>query len=234
MECPHCGAKNAFRAKFCRRCAQRLEMKSAAASNAPGLADGAVTVPVAASRKSNTVILLVLLALVIAGWYFLRPETGESESSAATSAPAPSVGNAPSPSSPATDKPIDKATVAEATSQPDAPARAGPRPVATPHSAGPVEKPAQKAKPVRKPKPAPSKVAEPKPEPARVPSAPEPASVIALSPPKAGLAAELEACNSRAFLARAVCLEQARWKYCQGRWGKTPDCPNPAANDGGG
>lgn len=242
MECPHCGAQNAFRAKFCRRCAQRLEMKVASAANAPGAADDVAAVPVAPGRKSNTVILLVLLALVIFGWYFLRPETERPEGpvanpAVATPAAVPPVAGETTVASPVTGKPASRTTAANATvTRPEAPGAAPSAPAlstADP-SVGAAEQPAKKIKPVRKPKPVPVKVAEPKLEPARALSTPEPVPVIAQSPPRAGLAAALGACNSRAFLARAICLEQARWKYCQGAWGKTPDCPNPAANDGGG
>jgi hypothetical protein len=92
-----------------------------------------------------------------------------------------------------------------------------------------VEKPVQKAPPARK---------QTAPEPAMpMTLALKPTAVLGALPPSDGVApmqrapakssmtTEMEACATKSFLARSVCENQVRAKYCQGKWGVTPECP---------
>ena len=222
MECPHCGAKNAFRARFCRRCAQRLEQTPAADSPAAASAeDGNPT----ASAGSNNVFLIVALLLLVAfGWYFLRPEKS----------PSPPASEPPYLSTPLASGPQPAAQTA--TSAMPAPAMESTIKRESPAAASP---PAPSAKPVSKAKPKTRPLAKQAPEKAEpVPESPlsEPAPLPVVPPPaaKPSMAAELEACNTRVFLGKAICVERVRWKFCQGRWGTTPECPKPDGNESGG
>jgi hypothetical protein len=48
------------------------------------------------------------------------------------------------------------------------------------------------------------------------------------------MAQENSACEAESFFARLTCKEKVRWKYCQGYWGKVPQCPQATDQIGGG
>jgi hypothetical protein len=90
----------------------------------------------------------------------------------------------------------------------------------------PVRKPAVAAAPKTPPPSAP--VVEPE-------SAPAPPPVVAAprkAPPVvdrwAQMAEELSRCTREDFISRVICDQRVRFRYCDGYWGKTPQCPgNP-------
>lgn len=65
------------------------------------------------------------------------------------------------------------------------------------------------------------------------PAVPEPARVViaATTPEPAApdrwqlLASALANCDRENFIAGLVCKERARLQYCEGEWGKAPQCP---------
>jgi hypothetical protein len=228
MECPHCGAKNAFRAKFCRRCAQRLDTLPENGGESP-LPLVEPIVPLA--KNSNRLVVFLLLLLAIAGWYFLRPakpgtETVSAENNAAASRAS---NRATAETWPSITAPAPAPAVADNHETPTAKTEER-------KSSKPAE-PAEKTKPKPKPK-------SPKAQAVASNAAAQPAADSVQSQPKlavapavestSGLAVELEGCNSRGFLAKALCIERVRWKYCPGKWGKIPDCPKPENGESGG
>ena len=224
MECPHCGAKNAFRAKFCRRCAQRLDTLPENGGESP-LPLVEPIVPLA--KNGNRLVVFLLLLLAIAGWYFLRPAKPSTETVSAdnTAAARPASNQATAGTSPSITAPAPAPTVADNHETPVAKSeeREGSKPA----------EPAEKTKPKPKPKPpkAQAVASSPAAPPAANPVQSQPKLAVA---PTSGLAVELEGCNSRGFLAKALCIESVRWKYCPGKWGKIPDCPKPENGESGG
>lgn len=55
-------------------------------------------------------------------------------------------------------------------------------------------------------------------------AAPTPESGQKESNWQAELRSELRRCAARSFLAKVMCDEKARWKYCEGRWNSIPEC----------
>jgi hypothetical protein len=92
-----------------------------------------------------------------------------------------------------------------------------------------VEKPVQKAPPARKQKaPELSMPMTLALKPTAVLGALPPSDDVApmqRTPAKTNMAAEMEACATKSFLAKSLCENQVRAKYCQGKWGVTPECP---------
>lgn len=230
MECPHCGAKNAFRAKFCRRCAQRLDTL---AENGGESALPLVEPIVHPAKNSNRLVVFLLLLLVITGWYFLRPAKPGTESVSAQN-----TGAAPEASQQVAKEPppqVIAPTVADSVATPTV--------AADNHAAAQGEKTEERKnikmdETAERAKPKPPKVqsmAARSPASAAEPVQPQPKLAAAsAAEPESGLAAELGACNAHAFLAKALCIERTRWKYCPGEWGKIPDCPKPENGESGG
>jgi hypothetical protein len=100
----------------------------------------------------------------------------------------------------------------------------------------PVEIKSLPAKPARKPAAAAPKPSPP-PAPVVVPEpAPAPASpLVAAAPRKAApvdrwvqMSEELSRCTREDFIARVICDQRVRFRYCDGYWGKVAQCPgNP-------
>lgn len=84
-------------------------------------------------------------------------------------------------------------------------------------------------------KPAPAPVAS-----AATPAASEPAPVVAAAPKPAPvidrwtrMSDELSRCTREDFIARVICDQRVRLRYCDGYWGKVTQCPgNPAPERG--
>ena len=86
------------------------------------------------------------------------------------------------------------------------------------------------------PAPAPSGAAA-----ARAPASTPPSTAVAAAPkaaspsvdPLARLREELASCTREDFIGRVVCGQRARFRHCEGYWGKVPECPgNPAPDHG--
>lgn len=155
-------------------------------------------------------------------------------------------------------RPVEPTPNAERTdaSKPQAQSNAG---EAGPQAGGVVAPAAQpappveiKALPARPAHAAPSRRAAvdkrtPPPAPAPAPRAPEPASAPArAAAPSAPAAAtplvpdrwarmkdDLSRCTREDFIARVICDQRVRWRYCDGYWGKVVQCPaNPTPESG--
>lgn len=103
-----------------------------------------------------------------------------------------------------------------------------------PLPAKPAPRAAVRRPPAEKPAPPPVHApAEPAPPPARPP-------VVAAAPKAAPvvdrwtrMSDELSRCTREDFIARVICDQRVRFRYCSGYWGKVAQCPgNPAADHG--
>lgn len=97
------------------------------------------------------------------------------------------------------------------------------------HAAGSPRAPVER----KKAPPAPPAAVEPAPARAAAPPAP----VAAPSPPPdrwARMKDDLSRCTREDFIARVVCDQRTRWRYCDGYWGKVVECPaNPTTPERG-
>jgi hypothetical protein len=128
------------------------------------------------------------------------PETPAAQE---TRAPAPVESRQPAPVAPPKAEP--KAPRATASGQ-----SAARQPVAPPVAASPPAVPAPQA-PVRTAQPA----------------------IVAAAPVPdrwAQFAEDLHRCERETFLSRVVCDQRVRLRYCDGYWGKVPQCPGGVAN----
>ncbi len=162
--------------------------------------------------------------------------------------PAPSLpdANAAPPAPPATADTTTGAPTAEAPSSAEA------APSADPAAEAPVQitplpahrgasRPHAAARPPgQRPEASP---AEPAAAPAPVPPTPPKQRAVAPAPPAATAAApvdrwtrmndEMSRCTREDFIARVICGQRVRFRYCDGYWGKVPACPgNPAPERG--
>ncbi len=160
------------------------------------------------------------VAIVVAGYF------GTPWQSAGAAHDESSLTGAPS-SPPAQQVVATVEPVADRTSQSASPVEASP---ATP----PQPKPTATRGPAKaasaRPEPAPPAIAfadfESAIEPRAPPTTPEPPPVRETPPDRWQLLADaLVKCESETFLANVVCVQRARWQYCDGHWGKVPQCP---------
>ena len=112
---------------------------------------------------------------------------------------------------------------------------------AAPPGRTPVEIKRLPAKPARKPVAAAPKPSAPPapaavPEPVPTPAAPPVAAAPHKAPPVdrwAQMSEELSRCTREDFIARVICDQRVRFRYCEGYWGKTAQCPgNPVPDRG--
>lgn len=102
--------------------------------------------------------------------------------------------------------------------------------------------PSRPAHPAASPRAPVEKKKAPPPPPVAVEAAPAraatpPAPVAAPSPPPdrwARMKDDLSRCTREDFIARVVCDQRTRWRYCDGYWGKAVQCPaNPTTPERG-
>ncbi len=162
-----------------------------------------------------------------------RPPTGVAASNAPTAPNADATAKAASSSSPsaapqpgesiAQPQPIDRTRDARPVEIRPLPARPAPR--TTTRHAGPeksAESPAATQPSASPPPPAPAVVA----------AAPK-ASAARAADPWARVRDELSRCTREDFIARVICDQRVRFRYCKDYWGKVPECPgNPPAEQG--
>ena len=198
---------------------------------------------IASPKKAGLVVILIgVVGLVAAGGYLAykifgrtgeardtitRIETPSAVPPRATLAPAPAVDTPPkAPEEKASPKSTEVSGAKVATTEPPVtviplPPKGEPKPRAAP------AQPATRAPPV----PSTATPATPPPPIVAQPAAP-PASVTASTPVDrwARFAEELHRCTSESFLSRVVCDQRVRLRYCDGYWGKVPQCPGGVAN----
>ena len=205
-------------------------------------------VPVYAShpRRLGVAALLVALCVIVAlvGFVLWKTRAG---------APPPAIADPDSDSSVMATFPPDATPHRPARSGATSPAEPGRSAVGTtgdsataPAAAAPVRAPVEikplPAKPARKPaaaaapKPSPpsAPVAVPPPAPAPIP--PQVTAAPRKAPPVdrwAQMSEELSRCTREDFIARVICDQRVRFRYCDGYWGKTAQCPgNPVPDRG--
>lgn len=167
---------------------------------------------------------------------------GGPNSSPAPSAPAPKVGPAPGPT-PSTPAPHEPASVDQTTSPADSlPDRASAK------------------SPPRKATPNPGAIRDASPRPAAgllvttaesiaafgpandaADSLPPPVSAAPAATPREApppdrwqaMTDALALCARESFLSRVMCEQRARWQYCEGQWGRVPQCPGANTNEYG-
>jgi len=219
----------------------------------------AIPVYDAEPKKAGVVILAIgLVALFAVGGYIGYKVFGGSGEVSDTlsridTTPAPRPAPPPSPPppvAPTTPSPEPAATSSAAESPRPADDKAAPRNEenrvqgATPESVTPpppvVPKPdakaaAAKAAAAREKAAAQSQAASPAPPTAAAPKAaapalPPPAAAAPVQDRWAQFAEELRRCQRESFLNRVVCDQRVRINYCEGYWGKVPQCPGGIAN----
>lgn len=211
--------------------ARRAARKAKAAADAapPAAVSPAATAPFGVSRSILWAVLAIgVVVAAIAGWHLpshapQSPDGGAVPSSAIPAAPpqpAADTGpvriNPPVTGSPAQLTPLP--TIVERELVPHAPAAGKP---ATPKRANPAVK-----------------VATPPPEaPAEVEivkAPPAPASAMPQPPVRVDPWQQMREAIGRCpagFLGRVVCEQKVRLQYCEGQWGKVPQCPGGPSAD---
>lgn len=183
----------------------------------------AAAAPAPSGRRSRTLLygavgVAAVVLTALAFWRLLGPPPQEPPRDVAAPAPAPVVEAPPPPAPPVVpaEPPAPVSEVPPVEAAPAAPPAAEP---ATP------SKVAKKAK-RRAPPPAPVAAPEP-PPPASVPVAAEPPPPAPAPAPSRWdtMAAEMAGCQGKNFLARNLCENQVRSKFCGGYAGKVPQCP---------
>jgi hypothetical protein len=210
-----------------RRAARKAKAAADAASPSASVSQTAAAPP----RFSRTVVLWAFLAVsvvvaAIAGWHLptRAPEVDAGASSSAIPAvppqPAPDAESArigPPPTSPPAALP-PLPTIVERELVPYSPA--GGKPVA-PRRASPAPKV------VAQPPEAPAEVEIVKEPPAPAPAAP--AAPVRVDPWQQ-MSEAIGRCPA-GFLGRVVCEQKIRLQYCEGQWGKVPQCPGGPSAD---
>ena len=204
--------------------ARRAARKARAATQAAATA----TVPqaTAAPARFSRSILWAVLAIgvviaAVAGWHLptRTPETpdgGATSSAIPTALPPPATDaeparvNPPAATAPAPLPPLP--TIVERELVPHAPAAVKPaaprRPPPAPKTAAPPPEP-------------PAEVDAVKAQPAPAPPATQPPARV---DPWQQMSEAIARCPAR-FLGRVVCEQKVRLQYCDGQWGKVPQCP---------
>ena len=205
-------------------------------------------IPVYAShpRRLGIAALLVTLCVVVAlvGFVVWKMRAGapaepiingDSDSSVMSTFPPDATPQRPARSGAAL--PAESTQSAAGTTTDSTGAAAAAPPVRTPVEikplpAKPARKPVVAAAPKPSPQPAPVVVPEAHPAPAPPPVAAAPRK----APPAdrwAQMNEELSRCTREDFIARVICDQRVRFRYCDGYWGKTAQCPgNPVPDRG--
>jgi len=240
MKCSVCGNESKPDARFCPHCGATLKSaaEGAPASPVPGAgvmatataptATGRVAAPPAQTARVVGLILVVAAIAVVGyfGYRVLMPDE-RAQKVAAVEAPKPPLAQ---PATPSKEAP---ATVPAAPETAKADATAPPPTAAAPGAEG--AKPAPKAGATKAPAATPPAKAATK-APASPPAAPPAASAPAAAAPAPTPAApppdrwqmmkdDLARCAREDFLSRVVCEQKVGLKYCEGYWGKVPQCP---------
>ena len=209
-----------------RRAARKA--KAAARAAAPAAASEAAAAPFRVSRAILWALLAIgVVVAAIAGWHLPTrvPETvdgGATSSATPAAPPQPAPDAAPAPINPsaagATAQLPPLPTIVERELVTHAPAAVKP---ATP----------------KRPNPAP-KVVTPPPEPPAevevVKAQPAPAPPAPLPPVRVDRWQQMSEAIGRCpaeFLGRVVCEQKVRLQYCEGQWGKVPQCPGGPSAD---
>ena len=259
MNCTICGFDNPADGRFCKKCGAALvapvgtipgmapvHAAATAAATATAGIDAPTPPPPGGLPKPYIVIAVIAVVILLGAWAAWRSIGGETQSAAEApatttlpdteskpeAAPASTEPAAPSPATgePASGADNKPAEGAAATEAPAAPVIIPP-----PETMKPAPKPAPKARPRPQPAPHPAPAAPAAvPEPRVVP-APAPAAKAALRPDRwAQMASEMTACGRGNFFEKLVCEQKVRINYCDGYWGKVPQCPTgPAPTTGG-
>ncbi len=255
MICTICGFDNPADGRFCKKCGAALvvpagtnAMPAAAAVGAQGAAVMDAPAPAGGIPKPYIIIVVVALVILVAAWYAWRqigvpittaPEATAPATTAEPSAnPATATAPAAGSSEPAPTPAAGAATEAPAAANaPDAGAAGASStvisaPEAEPAKKGPAHKAPAKAATKAPAHPAPAPVTTPPPPPA---PAPAPAAKAPTRPDRwTQMDTELRACANANFLEKVVCEQRIRNRYCDGFWGKVPQCPaGPAPTTGG-
>jgi zinc ribbon protein len=186
----------------------------------------------------------------IAGWQAATPPLEAALPSIATPAkpnaePAPST-MAEAPSA-ATAEPAAPVTSADAAAAPGNANDATANDDASPGAAGPVEitplplhrappHVARNAVPPSEPRPAPAPVERPAPAPPTkhvAAAAATPALAAPVSDRWTRMEHEMSQCTREDFIARVICSQRVRFRYCDGYWGKVAACPGSSALERG-
>jgi hypothetical protein len=208
--------------------ARRAARKAKAAADAATPAS--VSEPAAAPARVSRSILWAALAIgvvvaAIAGWHLptRAPDAPDAGASSSATQPVPSQ---PAPDAkpvridpPAASAPPPLPTIVERELVPHAPAVLKP---ATPKRATPAPKVV-----VTPPPEAPAEAEVVKPQPAPAPPAPKPQVRI---DPGQQMSEAIARCPAE-FLGRVVCEQKVRLQYCEGQWGKVPQCPGGPSAD---
>jgi len=207
-------------------------------------------VPVYAShpRRLGIAALLVALCVIIALVGFvlwkmraggpLEPPTAVTDSDSSVMSTFPPDSTPQRPARSGATLPTEPARSASGTTGDSAPAAAAVPPTRTPVEIKPLPaKPARKPAVTAAPKPsAPAPAAVAAPEPAPVPAPPPVAAAPRKAPPVdrwAQMSEELSRCTREDFIARVICDQRVRFRYCDGYWGKVAQCPgNPVPDRG--
>jgi hypothetical protein len=204
--------------------ARRAARKAKAANDA---APAAVAPAAAPSRVSRSILwaglAIGVVVAAIAGWH-LPTRAPEAPDAGASSSATPAVPSQPAPGAeparinpPAASAPQPLPTIVESELVPHAPAVLKP---VTPKRATPAPK-------LVPPPEAPAEVEIVKPQPAPAPPAPKPQLRI---DPWQQMGEAIARCPVD-FLGRVVCEQKVRLQYCEGQWGKVPQCPGGPSAD---
>ncbi|MEP7062438.1 MAG: hypothetical protein ABI881_08565 [Betaproteobacteria bacterium] len=255
MNCTICGFDNPADGRFCKKCGAALVapvgtapgVAPVQAAIAPASADalaGVAASPSTGIPKPYIVIAVVALVILVGAWVAWRAVGGNSQvgdelATTNSATPAESKSETPPPAADATTSSTPAPTLAAATSPPTPPADNAAATPDTDASPAPdvakaAPKAAHKAAAKARPQPAaplPSTAIAPAPEP-RAAAAPA-AKAAPRADRWAQMANEMNACAGN-FLERVVCEQKVRIHYCDGYWGKVPQCPTgPAPTTGG-
>jgi hypothetical protein len=211
--------------------ARRAARKAKAANDAAPPAAVAQAAPQAAapSRVSRSILwaglAIGVVVAAIAGWH-LPTHAPEAPDAGASSSAAPALPSPPAPAAesaridpPAVSAPQPLPTIVERELVPHAPAVLKP---GTPKRATPAPKVVAAPPPQ-----APAEVEIVKPPPAPAPPAPKPQVRI---DPWQQMSEAIARCPAE-FLGRVVCEQKVRLQYCEGQWGKVPQCPGGPSAD---
>jgi len=221
-----------------------ISNQSAASSRTPPpTAPAAIPVYAAHPRRLGVAALLIAACVIVALLAFVAWKVGQGDPTAPVVAPGERDGSVMSSFPPdATPQRTQRADTPAPASEPEK----SPSPTAPPEpgvTAQPVEikplpaKPAHRATPAT---PAPKSTSPASvaiaPEPAPVPARPQAVAAAPKAPAVdrwAQMNDDLSRCTREDFISRVICDQRVRFRYCNGYWGKTPQCPgNPAPERG--
>ena len=252
MKCSVCGNESKPDARFCPHCGATLKSaaEGAPASPVPGAGVMATaTAPTAAGRvaapppRTARVVglILMLAAIAVAGYFGYRVlAPGErTQKVAAVEAPKPPLAQSAAPvkeaPGPVPAAPEPARADATATPPPAAAPAAEEAKAAAPAGAPPIAlaaKPATKARATKAPAATPPAMAATN-APASPPAVPAPAASTRAAPAPAApppdrwqmMKDDLARCAREYLFSRVVCEQRVGLKYCEGYWGKVPQCP---------